>query len=106
MTFRLETSRRAQADINGHVAFIQRRSSAISAARWHDGLLRRVRGLAERPEVWPIADEAAEVGLELREVLYRRYRYVYRILYRIDGNVVRIHRIRSAAQDRLTPDDL
>ena len=56
--------------------------------------------------MWPLADEASEVGFELRELLYRRYRYVYRILYRIDGDIVRIHRIRSAAQDRLTADDL
>lgn len=57
--------------------------------------------------MWPLADEAEEVGLPLREMLYRRHRFVYRILYTIEeGDVVYIHRIRSAAQDRLRPDDL
>jgi hypothetical protein len=53
----------------------------------------------------PLAEEAVEIGLDLREMLYRRHRFVYRILYTIEGDIVRIHRIHSASQDRLSSDD-
>jgi plasmid stabilization system protein ParE len=106
VTFTVRTSRRADADLDNHFSFIRKRSSTASAERWRDGLLRRLRDLAEDPHMWPMADEAAEAGIEVREFLYRRYRYVYRLLYRIEGNVIRILRIRSAAQDRLPPDEI
>jgi plasmid stabilization system protein ParE len=104
--YSLRTSRRADADIDRQVAYIHHRVSPLSAARWHDGLLRRIRELVQRPEVWPLAEEAVEIGLDLREMLYRRHRFVYRILYTIEGDIVRIHRIHSASQDRLSSDDM
>jgi hypothetical protein len=54
----------------------------------------------------PLADEAADLGLELRQLLFGRRRGVYRILFTIDGQTVTIHRVRHAAQDRLSPDDV
>jgi plasmid stabilization system protein ParE len=42
----------------------------------------------------------------LRELLYGRRRNVYRILFTIDGQTVNILRVRHAAQDRLTPEDV
>jgi Txe/YoeB family toxin of Txe-Axe toxin-antitoxin module len=76
------------------------------AAAWHAALLRRINELTETAKVWPIADEAAVLGVNLQEMLFRRYRHVYRLLYRVRGNTVRIYRVRSASQDRLTPEDL
>jgi hypothetical protein len=35
-----------------------------------------------------------------------RHRHVYRILFTIEDDVVYVHRIRHAAQDRLSPDDV
>lgn len=106
MRHSIRTSRRADADLDKHFAFIRQRTSVQSAEKWRDGLFRRIQVLADDPQMWPLADEAADSGFELREILYRRYRYVYRLLYRIEGNVVRILRIRNAAQDRLPPDQL
>lgn len=62
--------------------------------------------LVDDAAMWPIAEEAAELGVALHEILYRHHRYVYRILYTIEGDTVHIRRIRSASQDRLTPDDI
>ena len=104
MNFTIHTSRRADSDLDSHFTFIKKRTSVQSAERWRDGLLRRLQVLKDDPLVWPLADEAADAGFEIREFLYRRYRYVYRLLYRIEGDVIRILRIRSAAQDRLQPD--
>ena len=62
--------------------------------------------LEQSPDRCPLADEAGDFGLDLRELLYGRRRGVYRILFTIDGQTVTIHRIRHAAQDRLSPDDV
>ena len=56
--------------------------------------------------MWPLADEAADLGIELRQTLFGKRRHVYRILYTFDGDTVHIHRVRHAAQDRLSADDL
>jgi hypothetical protein len=56
--------------------------------------------------MWPLADESKDAGSDIREALFGRRRHVYRILFRIEGNVVRILRVRHASQDRLVPEDL
>jgi plasmid stabilization system protein ParE len=97
---------RAYADIRNATGRIQQLVSPASATRWHDGVWAKMRSLATLPEMWPLADEAADLGLELREVLYGHRHHVYRILFTIDGQTVNIHRVRHAAQDRLTTGDV
>jgi plasmid stabilization system protein ParE len=68
--------------------------------------MRRIRTLETRPEMWPLADEAATLGFDLRVLLHGRGRHVYRILFTIDGSTVNVLRVRHAAQDWLTEDDV
>lgn len=104
MPYELRIARRAEADIDAAAAWMSRRSQ-IAAARWHDGLLKTARSLATNPERCRLADEASDLGIELRELLYGRRRGVYRILFTIEAQTVNILRIRHAAQDRLSADD-
>jgi len=46
------------------------------------------------------------LGFDLRMLLYGRGRHVYRILFTIDGDTVNVLRVRHAAQDWLTEDEL
>jgi plasmid stabilization system protein ParE len=62
--------------------------------------------LAANPKRCPLAGEAADLKMELRELLYSRRRRVYRIRFTVDVSTVHIHRIRHAAQDRLTVGDI
>jgi plasmid stabilization system protein ParE len=96
---------RAMADIRAAVAW-RERQSVSSAARLHSGLLGAIRTLGNNPESCPLADETADLGLDLRELLYGRRRGVYRILFTIEGQTVNVLRIRHAAQDRLSAGDL
>ena len=93
-------------DIDDAVGKIKRRVSVASSARWHAGILRKIRSLADHPEMWPLADEAEDLEMELREVLFGRRRQVYRILFTIDGTTVHIHRVRHGSQDRLSEYDV
>jgi plasmid stabilization system protein ParE len=103
--YAIRTTSRADADIDAAVRWLSRQSP-VAAARWHAGVLKAVRSLATNPDRCPLADEAVDLGLDLRELLYGRRRGVYRVLFTIDGQTVTIHRVRHAAQDRLTPGDV
>src|SRR6266542_1065121 len=101
MPYEVSFTRRSLADIDAAVAWRTRRSAA-AAARWRAGLLARVATLEQSPDRCPLADEASYLGLDLRELLYGRQRNVHRILFTIEGQTVIIHRVRHAAQDRLS----
>lgn len=106
MTYTLFVKRRAYVDIDGMFESVRRRVGRARASRWRDGLLARLTTLEQHPEMWPLADEAADLGLDLRELLYGRRRNVYRILFTVDGQTVNVHRVRHAAQDRLSAGDV
>ena len=106
MQFHLDVHRKAQADIDRAVDSLRRECGRAYASRWRNGFMSRLAELEEMPAMWPIADEADELGIELRFILFGRKRRAYRILFTIDGDTVSIHRVRHASQDRLTTDDV
>lgn len=106
MACQIRLRRTAYADIDEHFAFIAARSGPASAARWRDRLIARLDGLADHPGRYPPADEAAGLGVDLRVMLFGRRRHVYRVLFTIDGDTVNVHRVRHAAQDRLSRDEV
>jgi plasmid stabilization system protein ParE len=93
------------ADIRGVLTWKTQRSPA-AGARWHAGLLGAIRSLTTNPERCPLAYEAAELGVELRELLHGRRHSVYRVLFTFDGRTVNVLRVRHSAQDRLAPGDV
>jgi len=95
----------AEADIQSVVAFIARRVSPASAARWHARVSAVMGHLAADAGQWPEADEAADLGLDLRCRLFGRRHKTYRILFTYDDQTVTVMRVRHAAQDRLAADD-
>jgi plasmid stabilization system protein ParE len=97
--------RRAERDIEMFVDSIARRSSVAAAQQWYDRLIPTIQTLQTNPERCPIADEAYDLGFELRFLLHGRKRSIYRILFRIDELVVTVLRVRHAAQDTLSSDD-
>jgi hypothetical protein len=65
-----------------------------------------VENLETNPERYPLVHEAADLGVELRQLLYGRRPHFYRVLFTIDGQTVNVLRVRHAAQDYLSPGDL
>jgi len=62
--------------------------------------------LSDDAEQWSEADEEAKLSRDLRCRIFGRRRQMYRILYTIKGDAIRVHAVRHAAQDELTQDDL
>ncbi|MFO0801606.1 MAG: type II toxin-antitoxin system RelE/ParE family toxin [Gemmataceae bacterium] len=102
----VQLKRSAYTDIGELFGFVIERSGARSANSWRTALLQRLETLGERADIWPLTDDAELASLGVRELLFRRNRFVYRIFYKIEDEYVLVHRIRSASQDQLTPDDL
>ncbi len=105
MPFQVIFRPRAELDIAAAATWLARHNAA-AAAHWRTGLFRIVENLETNPNRYPAAEESVDLGLDLRELLYGRRRNVYRILFTITGQTVNILRVRHAAQDRLSADDI
>jgi plasmid stabilization system protein ParE len=107
VTFRVETTDVADAEIQA--AFL--RLSAWNpefAGRWLEGLLRAIDTLDTFPTRHERAPESDVLGREVRRLLYRNGRVVYRVLFFLvdaDGDgetdTVRVLHVRHGAQQPL-----
>lgn len=106
MSRRVVIQPRAIRDIDDACCYLNEHYSPAAVDAWYDGCLTAIESLALNPERCQVAREAANFGVELRQLIYRRYRSTYRILFVIRDEVVRIVCVRHAARDRLTVKDL
>jgi toxin ParE1/3/4 len=105
MPYLVHITDRAVADVTDAVNRISQQAPQ-AAANWHARLLARIQKLEESPHSNPLADEAAEVGIELREMLFGKRSGIWRILFTVQGDSVNVLHIRHAARERLTGEDL
>ncbi len=105
MPFQVVFRPRARSDISATMTWLAW-TSAARAARWRSGLLRIVENLETDPNRYGAADEADDLGVDLRQLLYGRRRNVYRVLFTIDDQTVNVLRVRHATQDQVGPDDI
>ena len=71
--------------------------SPTAAVRWHAGLFTKIETLRRFPRGFPVAAESRAFDREIRQLVYGSYR----VLFEIDGSVVRILHIRHGARRRL-----
>lgn len=96
----------ARSEIRCKAEWLRENMSSSTADRWNSAIVARIATLANNAEQWPEADETASLNRNLRCLLFGRGRHVYRILFTIDGQTVNVHRVRHAAEDWLSDDDL
>lgn len=106
MAHTVDLRSKAYNDILRNAAWMARHISPQSAARWHAAIDAALQTLANDPGRCPQADEATELGIDLRVLMSGRRPHVFRILFTLDAATVTVHRVRHAAQDRLTDDDI
>jgi len=106
MPFTVAIQRRAQRDILVHSQRIESDQSFSVAMKWFYGVNRAIESLAEQPDRFPLANEADNLEFELRMMIPGKRRRVFRILYVIDGSFVHVLRVRHAAQDYLSYEEL
>ena len=77
--------------------------SPFYAAKWLAGLLEAIASLDSNPESYPLAHEADTFHKPIRQLLYGKRRGIYRILFEIEGDVVKVLHIRQGARTFLEP---
>jgi plasmid stabilization system protein ParE len=93
MTYRVLLQRLAVADLGA--AYRRAAEFAPGAAgKWLDRFRMALQTLDRRPERCPLAPEGRRCGVVLRQFLFGRKPSVYRVVFLIDVETVRILRIR------------
>jgi plasmid stabilization system protein ParE len=102
MVYQVELSPTALADLDNLYEWIEKQSPD-RASEWLEGCYQAILTLEQFPERCPVAVESEALGIEIRQLLYKRtVRILFTIGAEAQGNgVVRIHRVRRAAQQRL-----
>lgn len=101
MIYRVVLQRLAAADLDEATAWAARNAPA-TAARWLGRFQAALQTLDTKPKRCPLARENAKVDLELREFLFGKRPYVFRVIFVIDDDAVRILRIRRGQRRALT----
>jgi plasmid stabilization system protein ParE len=92
-------------DLDEAFQWIKERSPE-AAARWFSGFVEAIDSLSTSPQRCGLAPENDAVEPEIRQLLYGRRSGVYRALFTIAGNEVRVLHIRHAARQTMTADEL
>ena len=107
MSFEIVIKPKAKWDIRKEESYLVRERDSRAVRKWQARALQFRTQLGIDPHRYPQAEEAEDLGLDLRELtIGGRRGTAHRVLFTIVDNSVIVHRIRQAAQDRLTVDDL
>jgi plasmid stabilization system protein ParE len=101
MTYRVILQRLAIQDLDDAFVWAARKAPA-TAARWLDRFQAALQRLDTNPQRCPRAREHLKVDVELREILFGKTPNAYRAIFTIDGDTVRVLRIRRAQRRPLT----
>ena len=100
MNYKLEILELAWNDVDRIQHWLMERSLE-GAARWYVALHECLNSLKLDPLRSGLAYESAELGLELRERLFKTPKgKKYRIVYEVEGYIVRVLHIRAQASNR------
>lgn len=105
MTFRVVIQRLARRDLNEAYRRAARRAPQ-TAGRWLTRFQAGLSTLETNPERCPIAPESSKMPIALREYLFGKRPHVFRVVFVIDGDCVRILRIRRAHRRLLSRKEL
>jgi len=107
MTYRVVVTRAAKRDLFQTVAWWSEHRSAEQAERWYMKIVPAIDTLAEQPDRCPVSPETDLLPTGLRQLHFGSGRRpTHRIVFTIIDKEVRVLRIRHAAQQSLTLDDL
>lgn len=102
MKYFVRYSSTAEAEVQEAYSWIHRQSP-FYAAKWLAGLLQAIASLESGPDSYPLAPEADTFLKPIRQLLYGKRRGIYRVLFEIEGDVVKVLHIRHGARRFLEP---
>jgi len=102
MAFRVETSAQAESDANSILEWLLSEHAGETGIRWFLALDDAIASLAAFPKRCPLAPETARFPFEVRQLLYGRKPHVYRILFTVEDDTVKILHIRHGQRKPLS----
>lgn len=105
MTFRIELGQEARRDLWSYYQSASQHSLP-DAIRWMERFESAISTLSERPERCSLSRESRRMKVDLRDFLFGRRPSVYRVVFVIDGDTVRVLRICRSQKGTLTVDDI
>lgn len=94
MKFRVEVSAQAERDAEEILDWLLAEGAGETGIRWFHGLEDAIASPSTFPGSASIAPESARFSFEVRQLLYGRKPHVYRILFTIEGETVKVLHIR------------
>lgn len=104
--YRVVVTEKAEADVESVLKWFHDQMATEAGGKWLAGLMAKLDTLETHPERCSLAAESEDVGEAIRELLFGRKRYKYRLLFRIVGKTVQILRVWHGSRDAITRDDL
>jgi plasmid stabilization system protein ParE len=109
MTYCVEISSLAEAEVDSAFLRLAQVTSLSYASQWHSGLLKAIGSLSTMPRRCPLAKENEYFSQEIRQLLYGQRRNLHRVLFTIleEVSIVRILHIRHFSQPTIgeAPED-
>jgi plasmid stabilization system protein ParE len=106
MTYRIIVEPTAEREIRSAVSWMIENASRTVAARWYNGLLKKIDTLRLHPARCPLVAENDKFPEEIRELLYGRpgkRRHRHRVIFTIRDDAIHILYVRHTARDELEP---
>ena len=104
MAYKIIVSPLARTDIVKTADYIGAQGYANRAAIWKRELLKAIATLNEMPNSCSIADEARDMEVEVRQLLYRSHRVIFRVIEATQS--VEVLRVYHSARAPLQLEDL
>ena len=104
MAYKVIIARVARRDILDAADFIHVNRSLERALNWKRDLIQAIRSLDKMPNRCPMADEALDVGMAIRELHYRSHRIIFRV--EDEMRTVEVLRVYHLSRSPLTFEDL
>ena len=106
MRYRVQISKKAEADIDEALAWFWEQLAAEAGERWLVAIWNAIETLESQPDRFSLAAETEQFGLEVRELLFGKRRGVYRIIFHVGGQTVTILRIWHGSRNAIREIDL
>ncbi len=105
MAFTVKITDSALSDAEEYVRFLQERTRAPETPeRWFRRLVAAIYSLEEMPQRCPVIPEAGEFNVELRHLVFRSHRIIFRI--DAEASVVTVLRVYHGARRKLRPEEV
>ena len=105
MSHEIEYTAHAQEELEEVYRWIKTRAP-LSAIRWREDVIAKVESLAENPERHRLAPESSRFPVEIRQLLFRKRRSQFRILFTVSAEHVVILSVRHHSRRPLEGGDL